>query len=327
MESIMFGAIPKFIPSYSKYIPLCTPAIDKEYYTVDKKLLNSRIAILASAAFVMLSTAVLLSNSLAVIGTTALVASLLLPAIAAYDLWLSNLAVDKLAVDDSITNATKPPSLYAPIRIATSQNAARLFVNSEGFINNFRKVNSSGPGLLVHITKFEILKLFLDKGVKVTDTFKEDGTKGETTVFQSIIERGDVEALDYVCKNNLVKVEEFSKDQQFGFWIENPDPKIASLLQDSGFNVNVINSQGITPLFALLSQVHHFILNRSKFTDETAQEVLNRAISTHAKQIRFLIEKCGANPNMEVEVDGNKTPICNSVHGKLMSDILSSVPV
>lgn len=305
------------ISSFVKYIPIYTPAVKEGFYLQDNQLLESRIFVTASVSFAMLSATFLFSSSLVVIGTATIVASLLPVAVMICDLWLSNLAADKLAVDHYENNQTPEP--HATLRIATSQNAARLFVNQQNFWKNLQRVDKVGDGLLDQITNINILKLFLKKNVGIKSTLK-DGT----TLFQSIINRKDSKALEYVLKSNEVKAGNFTPEEQIEFWTKKPDPKIAHLLKDFGFDINVKDSKGVTPLHALLTKASELISHYSHCTNLETLNDLNLLVSEYAQHINLMLN-CGADPRMEVGIDKNKTLICNAKYHQIVSDILREI--
>lgn len=90
---------------------------------------------------------------------------------------------------------------------------------------------------------------------KLADRLFAPGTPIETkhAHFIEAIQSGHEEFVEHLLKNKMIQASELSSNQQFQCWIELRHVKSTELLKRYGFNANVRNEQGFTPLLHALS--------------------------------------------------------------------------
>ncbi len=97
-----------------------------------------------------------------------------------------------------------------------------------------------------HLPNFEIFKLFADAMADKEPALKEQ-------FFQGVVRSGHVKFVKYLLENQKIKVQEIS--DPFSLWICLNDLSVAKVLKSFGFNPEVKDKNGMTPLHWLLN--HH----------------------------------------------------------------------
>lgn len=261
---------------FSRLIPLMTPAInEKNLYEEDVDLEISRIGILAISSFaiLMISSSVVAPISFGLI--------LLSP----LDTWRTARKVDANAVNEYLKNLY--PSSSATFRIQNRIQAAQLLINKNGDVN---KINEKGERLIDYCRDLDIFKLFLQHGA---DVIAND--KYGHSYFKRAVEDENPDYLECILKSNKVSVAHFTFKQQIKFWISLGSIKAGNLLSYYGFNVNVRDRNGYTPLLKLVEEASRpFFIER------------RLGIEVH---VRTLLE-CGADPLLTI--CKNNKEICAS---------------
>lgn len=227
---------------------MINPALVENSCQVDYDLLASRVSAIAKVAFTLLIAAIpmaLISSfgSLVLVSMAAVTLS-----VTYVDAWAAERAADAKAVSKYLQK--KRPSKSATQRIRTNLSAAQRLVQEKGDLN---KDNREGYRFSYYIgrTDFEVFKCFVDGGMKLN-----------SDAFASIIKLPNSRFLEYVLAQKKITVADFTPDQQVHFWRILGNQRAGAVLAAHGFNINIRDSQGFTPLLAAVACNNLSVLDR-----------------------------------------------------------------
>ena len=298
---------------------LFTPCIDEILCKPDEKALNFRVFLLATAAFASLIAsralfyfsaftypALLIPAGCLLLGcTAALVASI------ALTYHVQTYAMDKQAVSDYIATQTPSSSVFEWIR--KSPSAAKQLVDQKADLNKQDEKHKN----LLEGADTEVFKLLIDGGAHPDNCL------------DTIVASSSPEALKYVLENKKILPLDWTPQQQVDLWMQVPSAKVGLLLSKHGFDVNIRDDKGYTPLLRLVAST-------KKAEDKPVQllqkiaDGLEKIISTLSvksqpdksveSQLHAILD-CGADPYCAVTVDGKEInafeltddPIVNAV--------------
>ena len=222
-----------------KYIPLITPAIDKKEFRTELDLQHTRGWIILTVAFAALGyfVASAFMSSHKPLFAALLVASFS-PLLLLLDRWRNTRAVNDYVVQHYLKE-THPQS-KALQRIANEPNAAQMVVNQHGDLN---KKSANGSQLLDFCPDFKFFKLLADRGYDWSQIRTDD-----QTALSEVISWGKPDHLEYLLTQGKVKASQYTREQQVFCWMTVKDSKSAHLLVSHGFDINVTNDQGYSPL-------------------------------------------------------------------------------
>ncbi len=255
---------------YFKWVPVINPAVEEYSYTVDSALLASRVSAIAKIAFTLLVASIpmyLISAFGSVVLISMAAVTLSLPYI---DSWAAERAADVKAVNEYLQK--KDPSINAAKRIKENLSAAQMFVRKKGDPN---KPDRLGNTFSRHIKEldFDVFKCLVDGGMKLNAA-----RMGE------IVQFSNPRFLEYLLAKKNVTAADFTPDEQVYLWRKLGNQSAAAILALYGFDVNIRDSEGFTPLLAVLEC-----------------EKLNSLDSVvHVKALL----QCGANKSLAVTIKG-----------------------
>lgn len=271
--------------NYSKYFPILTPAIEE--YKIDNYLLFNRILSVALIALTSIAVAIAIKGT-AICFTAFFLGAGLVTTVAICDTWLSKRALDKIAVDDYLKSRASKFKRCQLIWITSNIKAAQLFLDCAN-TNQIQEI-------IDDISDFNVFKLFVDH-TNIDFRFKIRGTM----YFQKILEHHHPDFLEYLLKSGKVKADLFTLQEQFNFWTQiNTTPKKFHLLKEFGFDVNVRNASGYTPLFHLMvgantALVKHITPLVEKVTAHSIHLFLQQYKNDENKkfkELNFFIDNC-----------------------------------
>jgi len=262
---------------YLRYLPLLIPAVKDDGCAVDSDLLLQRIisiAFIAIDLFVacLYSLPASIPSELVVIITgTWLILSLF------FDNWLADRAADANATNEYLTK--EYPSKKATFRIQTHLSAAKQLARERG---DFNKLNEMNEHLLNFYTDLRIFKCFVDHGANIRDHSR----------VLYLIKSKEFTYLEYVLSKRLVRHQDFTAEQQIEFWLNINSAQKAELLRKHGFDINIRDPQGNTPLLRLVK----------KASRQTSQPY---GSLNHGRLTSILLDN-GANPRLTVDENGRQ---------------------
>lgn len=229
---------------FTQFIPLYSPAIRKDSYSIDDGHILIRTGIAAFASFgglLMVESFFKLSMRYVIpwIVPCCVVLNI-------RDRILSKKAVHEQAVHALLNEAT--PSAKTYYHIANNFDAAKLLVSKLQNANDLNKVDENGYKLLSYAKNPKIFKLLVKAGADVkqksNDVFSQ-------TIFEEILD--DPERLNYILETKKVTKDDFSESEQANHFINHPNA-VRTLCQH-GFNVNAKNEKGYTPLLTMVDWI------------------------------------------------------------------------
>jgi hypothetical protein len=222
-----------------RWVPLLTPAVKQDSCNVDHDLLFSRIYTIAIA---IIGTAGILSA----VFPAAIIAIPLFPilsmGIVFLDMWIAERAANVKAVNEYLKMSY--PSKSATFRIQHNFKAAQLLIDKMGDLN---KINEEGLRLLEYAPDINVFELLTSHGANIK-TLDKNGI----SYFERAVANENPAYLDSILRNSLVKPEDFNPTEQIKFWTNLGSVKAAYLLKQFGFNVNVRDNEGYTPLLRVV---------------------------------------------------------------------------
>jgi hypothetical protein len=237
------------------WVPLVTPAVKSDSCEVDCELLEARVTKLfffyIGLSAVSLCSLFVYPAAFIPIYLTALVSAAVLFTVRLLDEWIAKRAANVKAVNEYLT--MNYPSEAATQRILYHLSAAQLLVKKSkpGDINKINEVGDSLIGALPgYGSKLEVFKLLVDHGADLKAT-----NRHRVSAFKTIVEIEDPAHLEYVLKNKKVIPSDFTPDQQVTFWLNVRNSKAIHLLKYYGFNINIKDSKGYTPLLRVVQKI------------------------------------------------------------------------
>jgi len=240
------SACPVFLPNHNvshwRWIPLLTPAVKENSCEVDDHLLNSRITVVVKAALVVLVSTMLLAIAFPTAISTMPLSFLLFGGAPLLDWWIAERATNLKAVNEYLGKA--PPSKSATFLIQHNLKAAQLLIRKKGDIN---KVNECRARLLEFCSNLDVFKLLIDHGADI----KGLGFCG-FSYFHSVVKDENPAYLEYVLKKGKAAPCDFDATEQIQFWQMLGSIRAGHLLIKHGFNVNIKDEDGYTPLLRVV---------------------------------------------------------------------------
>lgn len=251
-------ALSQITPNFLRYIPLVIPAINKTTYNVDHDLLSKRVAVIgftALAAFVAILLAVPSPLSLScvlLLGAGALL-------VAVSDGWCSKRAADALVLKDYLADAHPSENVFQCM--LHNPKVAQALVDQHGDLNKATKEGKRFPDFyLLHYnasenTDFPFFKLLVDNGFDwKMQAYTRYPKVNMGTYFEGVVSSRDPTYLEYLLKHGKIRVNDFTAKEQIDCWMNFGSIKAATLLVEHGFDVNVKDEQGYTPLLRLVQR-------------------------------------------------------------------------
>lgn len=264
-----------------RWIPLLTPAVKEDYCDVDYSLLSSRIVTVGIAIIATMGSSMLLAASFPIAAINAVPLSVLLFGILPLDSWIAERAANVKAVNEYLNMSY--PSKSATSRIQHNFKAAQLLVSKNGDVN---KVNEEGDKLLAYVPDLNIFKLLIDHGVDVKSLDKYG-----TPYFQRAVEDENPAYLEYILRSSKAKSTDFDSKQQMHFWKNLGSVKAGYLLKSYGFDINIKDNEGYTPLLRIVENASGRFYTRNKL-----------GIGAHVSALL----NCGADRSITVDVNGTQ---------------------
>jgi hypothetical protein len=212
------------------------------------------------------------------------------------DEWIAQKAANVKAVGQYLNMRLPSPS--ATSRIQHNLSAAQLLVRTSKKGEVVNKIDSDGYRLLDDQPNLNIFKLLIDHGADVRMLSKD-----KMTYFEKAIKDKEIrpDYLKYVLETGKVTPEHFTPDQQVHFWTKVDRFEIGQLLIKYGFNVNVTDSTGDTPLLKLAKQ---------GLNSQAVSALLN----------------CGADPTITVLHEGAQKNALEITKSESIRHILQNIP-
>lgn len=229
---------------YFRSLPIASPALKENSCKVDHSLLFDRVRIVALtalqfiAAICVIGVAVSMPPVTIILGCAG-VLSIAVTIIFA-DPLLSIRASNAKAVEEYLTK--KNPSLDATFVIQHSLSAAKLLISKGG---DLKKINENGDALLDYFPNFDVFKLLVDHGAYNQD---RPISRFHDPIFLRFTRHENPAFLEYLLKKKIISTKSFSNDDQCYMWTTIGSVKTAHLLKEYGFNPNVRDNSGRTPL-------------------------------------------------------------------------------
>jgi len=256
--------------SHWRWLPLLTPAVKENSCEIDNSLLELRIAVVVAAALAVLVPAMLLTIAFPMAISVVPLSFLLLGAMP-LDTWIAERAANLKAVDEYLNN--RFPSGSAAFRLRNNFKAVQLLIHRKGDVN---KVDERGERLLDYCSNLDIFKLLINNGANIKGI-----NKFGTSYFQKAIENRNPAYLEYVLKKDKAAPLDFNATEQIQFWQNLGNIGAGHLLIKHGFNVNIKDEYGYTPLLRVVEAA-------SKLCDVARLDLI----------IMLLI--CGADPTITI---------------------------
>lgn len=268
---------PKSAPSsYRQYIPLLTPALLKNSCNVNDELLIKRVIVVALPIIFGCAIASTFVGSYAALGL------LVIPIVKYLDRRSTERVADQIAVNEYL-DLKNEPSRDAIFRIQHHLSAVQLLIAKKGDLNRKLALDHS---LIRYVFSIKIFELLIRHGADI---------KG---IFGDLVVKKDSRYLEFVLKSGKIKFTDFTPDQQVAFWL-GVDQSAGKLLKQYGFDVNIRNSKGFSPLLRLASNM----VSRST----------NKVQPNETKNSVITLLKCGADPTVFKEVgNGEKFSVTDA---------------
>lgn len=209
-----------------RYVPLLTPAVEKDSCEEDKSLLVWREGITMIAVGAAIYSGLFSSASLI---TMLAVPIIIFLSITLLDRMRAENGADRKAVNEYLNSDA--PSIFATNRIQRSLQAAQWLVKENRDLN---KRDLHNRGLLSEFTNEDVFKLLVSnwKG-------SINGGDALGPFFQRIVSLANPSRLEYVLKAGKVRLEDISEENQVNCWYLLGSVRAGELLKEYGFNVNV----------------------------------------------------------------------------------------
>jgi hypothetical protein len=232
--------------NYSQYIPLWNPAVKNKGCTVDHDLIMGRVFAAATVAFASMFTAFALEKHFPEVVVVTIVVGAF--SIVPFLIFAENIRASSLARANSVNEYLKQnelPCSAASSYIGDSASAAQMLVNKKGDVN---KINANGGSLLEYIRDFSVFKILIDAGFDIN---KRD--RYNRPLLLQIVSRKDLRYLHYLVQNLKIQPSDYTADEQVSFWGNLNSKEAATLLKIAGFDINIRNKAGFTPLLDLVT--------------------------------------------------------------------------
>lgn len=230
-------------------IPLVSPALKKDSCKLDYDLLGKRIM---AVFLVCIGLTIAVPFALPCVFSASLTGLLIwitLPivticAVPLLDWHLSNVAADVKAVNEYLTQPY--PSKSAAFHIQHHFSAAQLLVNKQG---NLNKLTTEGEHLLGYLADPKVFKLFIQQGanIRAADQY------GVSVLQRAVAEKKAV-YLKHLLKTQTITPQTLSPDEQVDLWTKIGSGEAAHLLRHYGFNPNIRDHRGYTPLLEVVKR-------------------------------------------------------------------------
>jgi len=229
--------------------------------------------------------------------------------------------IGRLCVDEYLTK--EHPSKYTTAFIRCHLSAAKLFIRMNGDIN---KLDSEEQTLLTQMNlrntkQCSVFRLLVDYShdkplVKIKEIFNN-------AISNCTYDSARFSPLDYLIENRKISEHNFTRAELVSLWTK-VDEQQAKVLKKHGFNIDVIDEAGYTPLLRLLSlsnAAHKIKMQHDPLSNRYLDDRLD-GIALHvvygienpladqekplSKQIKVLLD-CGANLQSAVLINGRPT--------------------
>lgn len=212
------------ISNIIKQIPLITPALKAGSCEIDRTLLNKRIRNIFLISIALVIAAVFHPSFIFPL------AALAIWVIPALDTYRTERALDQRAVNEYL-NPNHAPSRLATEHIYSNIRVVKELINKKVDLNRKNDKNEKilvlGNFFGIEYYDLKIFKLLLKGGYDI----KPD--------FYNLLKDSNFEYLEFALKENIIKVEDFSKKQQSSFLLDYAKSlKTLRLLIDHGFKID-----------------------------------------------------------------------------------------
>jgi hypothetical protein len=284
---VFTGVINQNFSDYLSYIPLVTPPIDENTYQVKSDFLNKRIIVIALLALTTFVGAVLFAPKFI---TVSLFCFILFP----LDNWKNARAAHALAVKNYVVHPH--PSSATFMHISQNLQAAKWLVNQ---CHDLNKTTATGESFLEFTlpslpnnNHFIFFKFLVDHGFNWRAKSQLDVLKNlhhlvPETCFRQVVSCEQPQFLEYLLLCGQIQVSDFDDEEQVQLWLHIGHARAAHLLVEHGFDINIRNNQGYTPLLELIKKASIPLLARLHKLSSSRSD-----ISAH---VRMFLEY-GANP-------------------------------
>jgi hypothetical protein len=289
----MIQALPLNVP-FLRDIPLLTPAIIPEQYRIDKLLLLDRLKWIVLPMFAALA-GLCLKNP--VLFLTGIIGSILWTPLITLDMYVSEIALDKLAAKDYMELENPSPDCCE--RLGRNVNALNHLKDQT---DNFYKSSSERHSDLFLNSCFqtETFKILANNGF---DFSRADG-QGNTYLSKLIL-HDYLSHLEYLVQEGIISPRQFNVEKQLEIWEQILPPlshrvtasQFASNLVRGGFDINIRYHAGLTPLLKAISDSRnpHIVQREVLFPNESVLEAYVTALLDN-----------GADPRMTVMYEGRE---------------------
>lgn len=167
------------------------------------------------------------------------------------EIWRHTKETRRRAVVEFLTNPV--PSQKSATIISGSIPAARLLVehlqgDAQGNARYLNKLDDHGQPLLAKYgVDLRVFKFLVEQGADIL-------TGNEQSGFFQALTNGRADLIAFILDQRLVRVDRMSPALQFHMWTSVDSEQIALFLRQYGFNPNVKNAAGDTPLIHLARQ-------------------------------------------------------------------------
>lgn len=179
--------------------------------------------------------------------------------------WRATRALDQLAVD--LFKKTDPVpfavecylrwnlSAFQKLVLQLPDSQLHKFTRKSGLLENIIKDEFS-QRLHREQSYFPVLKLLVDKGIPL---------KTMDCNFLLTVLQWPSHFTLYALQATTIKPEDFTADEQIACWQEVRDDEVAQALIQKGFDINVKNREGITPVVSAIIGEHRSSYPKAKF--------------------------------------------------------------
>jgi hypothetical protein len=251
------------------------PAIRAGLLSRDEKLIQSRyvkivriaLAALVASAFALIHRPTTLKKVLVVLtGILFIAAALLTEKI---ETRRADKAIDENAFRQYMSDEQPSNEVMEHIRwghITRDPTLVRRLIDSHADLNKF---SERGIGVVSDNMDIETLQLLIDHGINLRARSSNPGNPrcrlyhgrqfGGWSGFEEIVSRSSPVYLTYVLQRRLVKVEDFSPNEQVRLWTMAGSKEAIQQLVNYGFDINAIDSDGLTAVQNLIRFPDSFV--------------------------------------------------------------------
>ena len=234
-------------------IPFTSPALKKNSCDVDYDLLGKRIAAVAIVCIGIGVVPLLMPSLFSAIPLTGLLSLIASPVVIIcgvplLDWHLSEIAANVKAVNQYLTQPH--PSKSATSRIQYNFSAAKLLVSKQGDLN---KLNTEGEHLLNYTPDPKIFKLLVRHGANIKAVDQHG-----VSFLRRAAEETNAAYLRYLLKTHQITPQNLSANEQVDLWVNIGSGQAGHLLRQYGFNPNIRDDRGYTPLLTVVKRPYRY---------------------------------------------------------------------